>query len=375
MSQEPDQPNPPEVSARKKHPCPECGGESVWNPARQSLVCPYCGTLVPSDLKTDGSGIVEHDLAATLDRVSADQHGWKAEKISVKCQSCNAISVFDPGRAAQQCDFCGSPSIVSYAETMDPISPESLLPIKLSETQVRDNLRQWYSTRWFAPNRLKKAALTDTLKGVYLPYWTFDARANSAWTAESGYHYYEQESYRDANGNLRTRSVRRTRWEPSAGQLENFFDDELVCGSVGVNGELIRKIEPFPTTTELVPYDATYIRGWIVERYQLDLGQGSQRSEQVMNSTMKSLCARQVPGDTHRNLQVDTTYSDRTFKHVLLPIWLVTYTYGSRNFQVLVNGYTGAIAGQRPYSWVKIALAVLAAIAVAGVIALIAGQR
>ena len=375
MSEAPDPRRPTEVSALLKHPCPECGGESVWNPAKQSLVCPYCGAIVPGELKTDGSSIAEHDLAAALRNVPAAGRGWKAEKISVKCQSCNAISVFDPGRAAQRCDFCGSPSIVPYTETKDPISPESLLPIKWTETQVRDSLRGWYGTRWFAPNRLKKAALTDTLKGVYLPYWTFDAQAHSDWTAESGYHYYEEESYRDANGNLQTRKVQRTRWEPSAGRVENFFDDELVCGSVGVNRELLGKIEPFPTTKELVPYDAGYIRGWIVERYQLDLGQAAQRSEQLMDSEMQTLCARQVPGDTHRNLSVTTGYADRTFKHVLLPIWLVAYTYGSRNFQVLVNGYTGAIAGQRPYSWIKITLAVLAALAISAVIGIIARQR
>ena len=375
MSDAPGQRGSTEVSALNKHPCPECGGESVWNPAKQSLVCPYCGAIVPSELKSDGSGIIEHDLAAALRSVPDAGRGWKAEKISVKCQSCNAISVFDPERAAQHCEFCGSPSIVPYEETRDPISPESLLPIKLSEPQVRDSLREWYRTRWFAPNRLKKAALTDTLKGVYLPYWTFDAQAHSDWTAESGYHYYEEESYRDANGNLQTRRVQHTRWEMSAGSVENFFDDELVCGSVGVNGELLRKIEPFPTTKELVPYDAGFIRGWIVERYQLDLGQAAQRSEQMMDSEMQSLCARQVPGDTHRNLSVNTNYADRTFKHVLLPIWLVAYTYGSKNFQVLVNGYTGAIAGQRPYSWVKITLAVLGGLAVVGLIALLASHR
>ena len=377
MSDAPDARGPKEVSALQKHPCPECGGESVWNPAKQSLVCPYCGAIVPGELKTDGGAIAEHDLAATLRSVPTEGRGWKTEKISVKCQSCNAISVFDPGRVAQRCDFCGSPSIVPYQETKDPISPESLLPIKWAEPQVRDSLRAWYRTRWFAPTRLKNGALTDTLQGVYLPYWTFDAKAHSDWTAESGYYYYEDESYRDTNGNLQTRKVQRTRWEPSAGNVDNFFDDELVCGSVGVNRELLRKIEPFPTTKELVPYDAGYIRGWIVERYQLDLGLAAQRSEALMDSEMQALCARQVPGDTHRNLSVSTSYSDRTFKHVLLPIWLVAYTYGSRSFQVLVNGYTGAIAGQRPYSWIKITLfviAVLAGLAIVTVIGLIANH-
>ena len=96
-----------------------------------------------------------------------------------------------------------------------------------------------------------------------------------------------------------------------------------------------------------------------------------------MDSEMQALCARQVPGDTHRNLSVSTSYSDRTFKHVLLPIWLVAYTYGSRSFQVLVNGYTGVIAGQRPYSWIKITLfviAVLAGLAIVTVIGIIANR-
>jgi ribosomal protein S27E len=364
-----------EVTALNKHPCPECGGESAWNPARQALVCPYCGTIVPGQPKADGSGIAEHDLAAALRNIPDSGRGWQEKKISVKCQSCNAISVFDPGRAAQRCDFCGSPAILPYEETRDPIRPESLLPIKLAEAAVRDSLRQWYGTRWFAPNRLKKAALTDTLKGVYLPYWTFDAKAHADWTAESGYHYYITETYTDANGNQQTRQVQQTRWEPSSGSVDHFFDDELISGSTGIDAALLTKIEPFPTSKELVPYDASFIRGWIVERYQIDLARAAQRSEERMNEEMHALCARQVPGDTYRNLDVQTEYFDRTFKHVLLPIWLVTYTYGTKNFQVIVNGYTGVMAGRRPYSWIKIMLAVLAGLAVAGLLALVFAHR
>ena len=83
-----------------------------------------------------------------------------------------------------------------------------------------------------------------------------------------------------------------------------------------------------------------------------------------MDGVVNQLCAREVPGDTHRNLQVSTDYQGRTFKHVLVPVWLATYTYGSKSFQVVVNGYTGKMAGEHPLSWVKITLAVLAAIIV-----------
>jgi hypothetical protein len=362
----------PEIQALQKRPCPECGGDTAWNPAKQALVCPYCGMIVPGQPAVAGQAVVEHDLAKALREVGDEARGWQADKISVKCQSCQAISVLDPGRAAQRCDFCGSPSIVPYEDTKDPIRPESLLPIKITENVVRDSIRRWYRTRWFAPNRLKRAALTDTLKGVYLPYWTFDAQASAQWTAESGYHYYVTETYRDSDGSTKTRQVQKTRWVPTSGQLQHFFDDTLVAGTVGVDLKLLHGIEPFPTTRELVPYDAGFIRGWVVERYQVDLGRAANTSKELMDEELRALCAAQVPGDTYRNLQVSAQYSNRTFKHVLLPIWLLTYTFGSRVFQVLVNGYTGTIAGRRPYSWIKITLAVLAGLAAIGVIVLLA---
>jgi len=352
-----------EVSALRKHPCPECGGDAEWNASKRALACPYCGTVLPwSDgQEAFGAAVQEHDLEAALANVLQDGRGLKEEKKSVKCESCQAISIFDPTRAAQRCDFCGSPSIVPVENLQDVITPESLLPAVISSAQVRDKLREWYRNRWFAPNKLKRSALTDTLHGIYLPYWTFDAHADADWTAESGYYYYVTE--RDNEG--RTRQVRKTRWERSSGELQQFFDDDLVPGTVGVHLDLLRKVEPFPTTSdELKAYDPAYVRGWTVERYQVDLRLASERSRQQMDEAMHALCSQQVPGDTQRNLQVSTDYQGRTFKHVLVPVWLVSYNYGSKSFQVVVNGFTGNMAGEHPYSWVKILFAVLGVILV-----------
>ena len=110
-----------------------------------------------------GAGIVEHDLETALASIGNETHGLQAEKKSVKCESCQAISIFDPDRAAQRCDFCGSPSIVPIDDLKDAVTPESLLPSVIPATQVRDQLRAWYGSRWWAPNKLKRAALTATL--------------------------------------------------------------------------------------------------------------------------------------------------------------------------------------------------------------------
>jgi ribosomal protein S27E len=351
-----------EVSALRKHPCPECGGDAEWNAAKQSLGCPYCGTILPWKEGEDqiGGVIKEHDLEKALAKIGSDHRGLKAEKKSVKCESCQAISIFDPTRAAQRCDFCGSPAIVAIDDMRDIVTPESLLPVVIPNTQVRDLLRKWYDTRWWAPNKLKKAALTDTLHGVYIPYWTFDAHVDADWTAESGYYYYETETYTDSEGKTQSRQVQRTRWEYSEGQLAHFFDDDVVPGTIGVHAALLRKVEPFPTTKDLKPYEPAYVRGWTVERYQVDLRQASQVSKGQMDHTIYQLCSRDVPGDTHRNLQIQSEYRGRTFKHILVPVWLTTYTYGRKSFQVVVNGYTGKMAGEHPLSWVKIMFAVIA---------------
>lgn len=347
----------PEVLARDKFHCASCGSDAHWNPAKSALVCPYCGTVSPAKLDADG-GIVENDLVAALRNLSPGQRGWKAEKTSVKCQSCQAISVMDPARVAERCQFCGSAQIVPYEQIKAPITPESLLPFKVDEAAMRESLRRWYGSRWFAPNRLKTAALTDVVRGVYLPYWTFDAQAHADWTAESGYHYYTTETYKDANGQEQTRQVQHTRWEPSAGSVENFFDDALVAASKGVGEDLLRKIEPFPTK-ELVGYSPGFLAGWIVEQYQIDLLTAAQKARDRMEAEMRGKCDSQVPGDTHRNLNVDCEFSGQTFKHVLLPVWLVSFTYGASSYQVVVNGQTGEIAGNHPLSALKIALFVL----------------
>ena len=345
-----------------KHVCPECGGNLEWNPKAQSLKCPYCGTVVPWSEETQpelGQQVVEQDLAQAL-KNPASGRGWGTdERYEVQCQNCRAISVFLSKNVAQRCDFCGSPAIVAHEERNDAITPQSILPFKISDGQIRDKIRQWYGSRWFAPNKLKSAALTDTLHGVYLPYWTFDAHADAQWWAEAGYYYYTTETYRDANGNVQSRQVRHVRWESASGSLQHFFDDELVPGTVGVQPQLLRQVEPFPTTTDLKPYSPEFVRGWTVERYQVDLSKAAQLNEQDMDGQLRDLCARQVPGDTQRSLQVQRQYTGRTFKHTLVPVWLVGYTYGSKTYQIVANGYTGQIAGERPYSWVKIALAVL----------------
>jgi predicted RNA-binding Zn-ribbon protein involved in translation (DUF1610 family) len=353
-----------DVSALAKHECPACGAQAEWNPTAQKLVCPFCGTESPYQLDHETGKVAELDLVKTLRELPEEERGWQTARRSVQCQSCRAVMVFDPERVGQNCEFCGSPAIVSYDEIKSPIRPQGVLPFRVDVNRVRDDIRRWWRSKWLAPGRLARAALVDTVKSLYIPYWTFDARAHCPWTAEAGHYYYVPVASVDRDGRRSVRQERRIRWEPASGQIDHVFDDEPVPGTQGLPLDLLRQVEPFPTQ-DVVPYDTAFLSGHVVEHYKVVLIDAAQRAQQQMQAKLEQLCAREVPGDTYRNLQIFPDYSGRTFKHILVPVWLLSYDYGATPFQVIVNGYTGRIAGRYPKSLWKIVLLVALAAVVA----------
>ena len=182
--------------------------------------------------------IVEHDLVAALRAIPDAARGWQAEKTSVRCQSCQAISVFDAGKVGQRCEFCGSAALVPYEEVKEAFRPESLLPMKISEAQARELIRAWYRGQWLAPNGVGTKALTDTVEGSISRTGRSTPRADAQWTAESGTYY---------TVGVGKRRERRDPLDARGRRAVAFFDDELVCASLGVQPARLRAIEPFPT--------------------------------------------------------------------------------------------------------------------------------
>ena len=343
------------VAALEKYPCAACGAQAEWNPSRQMLVCSFCGTEAPFSVDDRTGALVEHDLVKALREIPDSDRGWMESRRTVQCQSCKAVSVFDSTRVGQNCDFCGSPALLDYSEIRAPIRPQGLLPFKVDAGKVREQIRHWFGSKWLAPSNLKSRALVDRVHGIYIPYWTFDAEVHCPWEADAGHYYYTSEQYRDNQGRTQTRRVRHVRWQPASGEIHHSFDDVPVPGTHGVHHGLLRQVEPF-ATKELVGYDTAYLSGFVVEHYQVVLFDAAERSRQAMHAALMELCAAEVPGDTHRNLQIHPSFSGQTFKHVLVPIWMLSYTYGSKVYQVVVNGYSGQIAGEYPKSIWKIVL-------------------
>ena len=327
-------------------------------------MCPFCGSESPYVIDRDTGKVPEKDLAAALRDLPAAEQQWQATRRSVQCQSCRAVMVYEAERVGQNCEFCGSPALVAYDEIKSPIRPEGVLPFRIDRNRVRDDIRRWWRSKWFAPARLARAALVETVRSLYIPYWTFDARAHCPWDAEAGYYYYVNVEGHDSQGRRLVRRERRTRWEAASGVVDHTFDDEPVPGTQGLPLDLLRQVEPFPTA-ELVPYDTAFLSGHVVEHYQVVLSEASNQSHQQMHEALEALCARQIPGDTHRNLVIHPVFSGQTFKHILVPIWLLTYVFRSRSYQVLVNGVTGKTAGKYPLSGWKILVVIVIVLVIA----------
>ncbi len=357
-------------ASSKKFKCGTCDAPIEFDPASGALKCPYCGS--EKAIEAGPGAVVEHALhEASL----AKHRGYGVAVRKLACDACGAQISFDPGVVAAKCCFCGSPKV---AETSgEGIRPESLLPFTITPAQSSELFNHWIRGLWFRPNDLKKLAEVKEVRGVYLPFWTYDAHARSWWTAEAGYHYYVTETY-TANENgrsvTRTRQVRKTRWERASGSRADHYDDELVYASKGLPKGLVEDIYPYDTG-KLLPYTPEYLAGWGAEEAGFGAEHGWAVCQQSLNDQQRGKCAKDVPGDTHRNLSVSTSYSGVTFKHALLPAYVAAYAYKGKVFRFLVNGQTGKTDGEAPLSWVKIALAVLAVLAIVGAIVLIASAQ
>jgi DNA-directed RNA polymerase subunit RPC12/RpoP len=354
-------------SSAKSFHCPNCKAEMTFDPASQQMSCQYCGGTAAIATQEGQRSIVEHDLQRGLAEGGAAT-GLGAEVRTTRCQECGATVSFTEQVTATECDFCGSSQVLEQQQNRNLLRPESVVPFAVDKQQANQRFGGWIKGLWFRPSDLKQRARVKEISGVYVPYWTFDAQVDSDWTAEAGYYYYVTEEYtdRDSEGNevTRTREVRHVRWEPAWGSRSDLYDDLLVCASRGLPEDLARRLQSFDTG-QLKPYDPAFLAGWKAEEYSVDLNEAWGRALRRMEYSQRDRCGSDVPGDTHRFLNVTNRFSDETFKHVLLPIWISAYRYGDKVYRFLVNGQTGEVVGKAPWSVVKIVLFSLALAALA----------
>ncbi len=347
-----------------RFPCGQCGASLHYAIGTDSLSCRYCGHL--NQIEQGHEPLVELDLHTALAELEQAERRSPESQI-ISCPNCAASFALDAHIHAGECPFCGTGVVTETADSK-PIKPRGLLPFAITAEQAREFYKSWLKSLWFAPNALKEFARDDAqLNGVYIPYWTYDSDTATAYRGQRGDVYYVTQRYRTVvNGRSvsRTRRIPKIRWSPASGRTSRHFDDVLV----GATRTLPRKITDWlaPWDLEkLVPYREDYLSGFSSEVYQVDLDEGFNHAQAIMDKVIRGDVRRSIGGDQQRIHSLRTQHSDTTFKHVLLPVWSAGFTFRDKSYRFVVNGRSGKVRGERPWSRVKIALAVLAALAVA----------
>jgi predicted RNA-binding Zn-ribbon protein involved in translation (DUF1610 family) len=345
-----------------RFPCDQCGADLRFQPGGEKLVCDHCGFEKPVE-DTGGThpSIRELDFKAALD-ARLPEAEIEETRIST-CTNCGAAVEFDGATHALECPFCATP-IVADTGTHRQIKPKGLLPFALSEEAARVALTEWLGSLWFAPSALKEYARKGRrMQGIYVPYWTYDADTASDYRGERGTVYYETRTVH-RNGRTETEQVERVSWSPVSGHVARFFDDVLVLASRALPQRYTEALEPWDLSA-LEPYRPEFLAGFRAEAYTVELPEGYDKARAYMDRMIERDVRFDIGGDRQRVHSISTDVSDVTFKHVLLPIWLAAYSFRGKTFRFVVNGRTGRVKGERPWSPWKIAFAVLVVAAIA----------
>ncbi|WP_435311571.1 TFIIB-type zinc finger domain-containing protein [Primorskyibacter sedentarius] len=345
-----------------RFPCDQCGADMRFDPDAGQLVCDHCGNtseVAQSGPWTGGIREIDFDRAVRGDMSEAEIEETRV----TKCPNCGASVEFDADIHATECPFCATP-VVTDTGAHRHIKPRALLPFRLSQEEARTAMNDWLGGLWFAPGGLKDYARKGRkMNGIYVPYWTFDADTKSRYRGERGTVYYETRTV-TREGKTEQVRVQKIRWRSVSGRVARFFDDVLVLASTSLPKRFTDALEPWDLS-ELETYRPEFLAGFRAEGYGVQLEDGFDEARHIMDRQIARDIRFDIGGDRQRIHSVDTDVDDVTFKHILLPVWLAAYKFRGKTYRFVVNGRTGRVQGERPWSAWKIAIAVILGLIVA----------
>ena len=356
-----------------RFPCPSCGANLRYAPELDKLKCAHCGH--EETIPESRGAIPELDLRA-VERGEVPAHAMEEMRVA-RCPNCGAQVEFAADLHAKECPFCASP-LVTDTGVMRQIKPQAQLPFLIGDAAARQAMNHWIGRLWFAPSDLKKYARAErAMQGIYVPYWTYDAETRSRYSGQRGTVYYESRPMTViVNGRRQTQmqQVARVRWQRASGEVARAFDDVLVLGSTSLPKDFTDALAPWDLSA-LSAYEPRFLAGFRAEGYTVPVDKAYGEARAIMNAVIEQDVRRDIGGDQQRIERIETDVGALSFKHVLLPVWLAAYRYRGKSFRFVVNGRTGTVQGERPWSPAKIAALIALALLVAMVIAFLQVAR
>lgn len=322
--------------------CPCCDGAIAFDSGSQKMKCPYCDTefdvetLVSynEELNQDKEDDLRWEAPAGQDWTEDEQTGLR----SYVCTACAGEIIADATTGATACPYCGNP-VVMLEQFAGELKPDLVIPFKLDKKAAKEALKRHYSGKRLLPKVFKDENHIDEIKGVYVPFWLFEADAE----AHIRYKATRVRHWSDSNYNYRE-----TRYYSVIRAGDLGFNWVPVDGSTKMEDALMESIEPFDVSAA-VDFNTAYLAGYLADKYDVTAQQSEERANNRVRNTTETVFANTVKGfttvvPTATNIQLRGGKA----RYALYPVWLLNTTWNGKKYTFAMNGQTGKMAGDLP---------------------------
>lgn len=335
--------------------CPACTGPLHFVGGSGKLECDYCGssfTVAEIEALYAEKEAAAAEAAAKEEEKAAQEEGsWEippesdwgedaAHMRAYSCPSCGAELICDETTAATSCPYCGNPTIVP-GQFAGALRPDYVIPFKLDHEAAKKALKEHYRKNPFLPKVFSQANHIEEIKGVYVPFWLFDAdvQANASFHAANVFSREE--------GDYRVTTT--VHYNVQRGGTVQFLHVPADASSKMAD-DYMDSIEPFDFS-ELKPFSTAYLPGYLADKYDVDVATCGQRADRRCKQTAANLLYQDVTGYTsvsQESLQARIRHG--AVHYALMPVWMLTTDWNGKKYLFAMNGQTGKFVGELPSS-------------------------
>lgn len=330
------------MAAIQEYKCPCCGGAIAFDSATQKMKCPYCETEFEVETLADYDKELKSEQADDMSWETDNGNEWRDGEAdglrSYVCKSCGGEIVGDESMAATSCPYCGN-HVVMMDQLSGALKPDCVIPFKLDKNAAKTALQNHYKGKRLLPKVFKDENHIDEVKGVYVPFWLFDAEANAdiryraskvrTWS-DSDYNYTETSYYAVCRGGSIT------------------FENVSVDGSEKMPDEWMESLEPFDFS-QAVDFQTAYLAGFLADKYDVDAKQSVERANERIRKSTEAAIAATVTGYTTVTREAGSIrLNNGKVKYALFPVWILNTTWKGEKYLFAMNGQSGKMVGDLP---------------------------
>ena len=324
----------------QEYKCPSCGGALAFDTGLQLLKCPYCESTYDAEQMNKVNDKTQAGNAPSTAWTQEEQSGL----LVYTCKSCAGEIIADANTGATNCPYCKNP-VVMTGQFSGTLRPDSIIPFKLDKQKAIAALKRHYIKRPFLPRQFTKQNTLNEIKGIYIPFWLFSAKAHAdinyngkiirRWS-DSDYDYTETKNYRI----VREGSIQ--------------YRDVPVDASSKMPDDLLNSLEPYHMD-QAKSFNTAYMAGYLADKFDVEQRSCEQRANSRMKLSIERSFAETAPGyDSLHKSNNDTRFSDISTKYTLLPVWYLVTSWNNKQYTFAMNGQTGKFVGELPIDKMKI---------------------